>query len=67
MAKATTTSSRGPGPTFAGKGKDFQTALDVAARRALRRGVPAGAILDVVRVQVRLENPHVGEYFVDIG
>jgi hypothetical protein len=67
MARSRTTPTTGPGPTFAGKGKDFQKALDVAAARAIRRGVPHGAILDVVRVQVRVSNPHVSEYFVHVG
>jgi hypothetical protein len=56
-----------PPPTYRGKGPDFATALDRAATNARRGKVADGAILDVVRIQVRVSNPHVGEYFVDVG
>ena len=56
-----------PTPTYPGQGETLEAALDDAATQARAAEVPDGEILTVVRLRVRISNPHVSEYFVDIG
>jgi hypothetical protein len=59
--------SKDPAPIFEGRGETLAAALDDAAANAIAGDVPDGTILTLFRVQVRVENPHVGEYFVHVG